>query len=120
MFSAAIQPGVELRLVEERHAPAIFAVVNREREYLRRWMPWVDATQTEDDTLAFIHRSLEQFASSSGFSAGIWTDGSFAGVVGIHRFDKLNRKADIGYWLAPGFPSRGIATPAGPPPPGPP
>ena len=58
--------GIELRLVEERHAPAIFAAVDRDREYLRQWVAWVDATRTEEDILAFIRRSMEQFASNNG------------------------------------------------------
>ncbi len=112
MFSAILQPGVELRLVEERHAPAMFAVVDRDREYLREWMPWVDATRTEDDILAFIRRSMEQFASNHGFSAGVWADGCMAGVIGIHHLDWANRKAEMGYWLAREFQGRGIATAA--------
>lgn len=112
MFSAILQPGVELRLVEERHAPALFATVERDREYLRQWMPWVDATRTEDNILAFIRRSMELFVSSHGFSAGVWADGCIAGVIGIHHLDWLYRKAEMGYWLAHEFQGRGIATSA--------
>ena len=72
MFSAILRPGVELRLVEERHAPALFACVNRERQYLRQWMPWVETRSTEEDIRAFIRGALEQFAANQGFSAGIW------------------------------------------------
>jgi ribosomal-protein-serine acetyltransferase len=112
MFSAILQPGVELRLVEERHARALFAAVDRDREYLRQWMPWVDATRTEEDILAFIRRSSEQFASNSGFSAGIWADGCMAGVIGMHHVEWVYRKAEMGYWLAREFQGRGIATAA--------
>lgn len=112
MFSAILQPGVELRLVEERHAPVLFAAIDREREHLRQWLSWVDATRTEDDILAFIRRSTEQFASNSGFSAGVWADGSIAGVVGMHRIDWIARKAEMGYWLSREFQGRGIATAA--------
>ena len=41
MFQRTIQDGVHLKLMEERHAPAIFAVVDRDRAYLREWLPWV-------------------------------------------------------------------------------
>jgi ribosomal-protein-serine acetyltransferase len=112
MFSAILQPGVELRLVEERHAPAIFAAVDREREYLRQWISWVDATRTEDDILAFIRRSMEQLASNRGFSAAVWADGCVAGVIGLHHLEWQYRKAEMGYWLAREFQGRGIATAA--------
>jgi ribosomal-protein-serine acetyltransferase len=112
MFSAILQPGVELRLVEERHAPAIFAAVHRDRQYLREWISWVDATRTEDDILAFIRRSMEMFATNRGFSAGVWADGCIAGVIGIHHLEWTYRKAEMGYWLAREFQGRGIATAA--------
>ncbi len=67
--------------------------------YLREWLPWVDSTETVDDTLSFIRSSLEQFASSKGFVAGIWSDERFCGVIGTHKLDLLNRKGEIGYWL---------------------
>ena len=72
MFSAPLRDGFELRLLEERHAPALFKVVEREREHLREWLPWVDATKCEDDSLSFIRSVLEQFVTNHGFAAGIW------------------------------------------------
>src|SRR5580698_3305350 len=112
MFSAAIQPGAELRLLEERHAPALFALVDGEREYLRQWMPWVDSRSSEADISAFIRNALEQFADNRGFSAGMWVDGSLAGVITLHKIDWLDRWAEIGYWLAREFQGRGIMTAA--------
>ncbi len=103
MFAAPICPGLELRLLEERHAPTMFALVDRDRSYLREWLPWVDATRDEDDILAFIRRSLEQFAGNNGFAAGIWEHGRFAGVIGMHKIDWLYRKVEIGYWLGREF-----------------
>ena len=112
MFSAALREGFELRLLEERHAPAVFRVVNRERAHLREWLPWVDATRTEDDSLSFIRSALEQYASNHGFTAGIWNGERLAGTVGLHRIDWLNRRVEIGYWLAREFQGRGVMTEA--------
>lgn len=112
MFSAILRPGIELRLLEERHAPALFARVEREREYLRQWMPWVDVTRTEEDILAFIRRMMSTFSSNEGFSAGIWVDGSVGGVITLHKVDWLNRKGEIGYWLGREFQGRGVMTDA--------
>ncbi len=112
MFAATLRPGVELRLLEERHAPALFARVDREREYLRQWMPWVDVTRTEEDILAFIRRMLDTFSSNQGFSAGIWVDGTIGGVITLHKVDWVNRKGEIGYWLGQEFQGQGIMTDA--------
>lgn len=112
MFSAPVRPGLELRLLEERHAPTLFALVNCQREYLREWLQWTDSTRTEDDILAFIRRSLEQFASNGGLTAGIWELGQLAGVIGTHAIDWINRKAEVGYWLGREYRGRGIVTEA--------
>jgi ribosomal-protein-serine acetyltransferase len=112
MFRAQIRDQVYLQLLEERHAAEVFALVDQEREYLREWLPWVDATETLDDTLSFIKSSLEQFASNHGFAAGIWSDGRFAGVIGTHKLDLLNRKGEIGYWLGRSAQGQGIVTAA--------
>jgi ribosomal-protein-serine acetyltransferase len=112
VFEKSIQEGVCLRLLEERHAEEVFAVVDRERAYLREWLPWVDGTVSADDTRSFIKTALEQFAANDGFSAGIWTDGEIAGVIGTHKIDWLYRKVEIGYWIAAGFQGRGIVTAA--------
>jgi ribosomal-protein-serine acetyltransferase len=112
MFSARFRDGFELRLLEERHAPALFKVVERERAQLREWLPWVDATRSEEDSLSFIRSVLEQFVTNHGFAAGIWNEDRLAGTVGLHRIDWLNRRVEIGYWLAREFQGRGVMTDA--------
>ncbi len=112
MFRAQVLENVYLQLLEERHAAEVFSLVDRDRAYLREWLPWVDATQTQDDTLSFIRSSLEQFAANKGFVAGIWTERQFCGVIGTHQLDWLNRKGEIGYWLGRFFQGKGIMTAA--------
>jgi ribosomal-protein-serine acetyltransferase len=112
MFRAQLRENLYLKLLEERHAPEVFSLVDRDRDYLREWLPWVDATVTEDDSLSFIKSSLEQFASQKGFVAGIWWEGRFCGVVGTHKLDLLNRRGEIGYWLGRAFQGKGIMTDA--------
>jgi ribosomal-protein-serine acetyltransferase len=112
MFSKVIQPGVEIRLVEERHALEIYSVVDAHRRYLREWLPWVDATSGPDATRDWIRMSLEQFAGGNGFQAGIWVDDLFSGSIGFQPIQWLNRRTEIGYWLAPHAQGRGIVTEA--------
>jgi ribosomal-protein-serine acetyltransferase len=112
MFKKTIQDGVYLKLLEERHAQELFEVVERERAYLREWLPWVDMTTEAEHSLNFIRTSLEQFASNDGFSAGIWAGDEFIGGIGTHRIDWLYRRVEIGYWISKGFQGRGIVTDA--------
>jgi ribosomal-protein-serine acetyltransferase len=112
MFSAPLRNGFDLRLLEERHATEMVATIDRNREHLRQWLPWVDATRTVDDALAFIRSSLEIFAAHQGFTTAIWYRDQVAGVVGTHRIDWRNRRAELGYWLAREFEGQGVVTDA--------
>jgi len=112
MFQKQIQDGVYVKLLEERHADELFAVVDRERTYLRQWLPWVDLTTEVEVTLNFIRTSLEQFAGNDGFAGGIWCGDELIGGIGTHRIDWLNRRVEIGYWIAQSFQGRGIVTDA--------
>jgi ribosomal-protein-serine acetyltransferase len=98
--------------LEDKHAPEVFAVVERERAYLREWLPWVDRTLEVADSLAFIQTSAQQFADNDGLTLGIWCDGKFAGTIGTHKIDWLNRKVELGYWIAAELQGRGIVTSA--------
>lgn len=112
MFRAIIRPDLELRILEERHAPAVFALVNQERAHLRQWLPWVDATLDPSDSLVFIRSSLERFAAGSAVTAGIWHRNQLAGVVGTHEIMRLTRRVELGYWIAQSSQGHGIVTDA--------
>ena len=112
MFEKQIADGAFLRLLEERHAPVIFDVVERDRAYLREWLPWVDSTTEVEHTRAFIRSTLEQFAANEGLTVGLWYRNEFAGTVGTHKINWPNRKVEIGYWLAAKFQGRGLITAA--------
>ena len=110
MFRAAIRPDLELRLIEERHAPEIFSLVDRDRAYLRQWLPWVDANASLDDTVSFIRSTLEQFAAGDSITTGMWWNGRFAGVLGTHKINRLYSKVELGYWIGHAFQGKGIVT----------
>ena len=99
MFSFHVREGLELGLLEEQHAEDLYAAVDMNREYLRRWLPWVDVTQCPSDTQQFIRTTAMEFASRSSVVAGIWWDSSLVGTVGLHKIDWMNRRAEIGYWI---------------------
>src|SRR5205814_7133551 len=84
VFRRLVAPGIEIKLFEIREAETIYAVVDAEREYLRRWLPWVDYTHSPEDIRQFIMRVRSQYEANQGPQAGLWIDGEFAGSVGCH------------------------------------
>jgi ribosomal-protein-serine acetyltransferase len=103
--------GYELRVLEERDAHELHALIERNRARLARWIHWA-REQTREDTLAFIGRARALEREDRGHSRGILTpDGSLAGVVGI-TVDAANRSAAIGYWLDADSEGQGVVTAA--------
>ncbi|MES2439094.1 MAG: GNAT family protein [Verrucomicrobiota bacterium] len=110
MFSHAVTSEIKLGLLEERHAAALFRLTDHHRDYLRVWLPWLDATRTVDDARAFIRRTRGDYAAHGWATCGIWFQGEICGVIGYNRIDWVNKVATIGYWLAEDFQGKGIMT----------
>jgi ribosomal-protein-serine acetyltransferase len=110
MFRLIVDDEVDLRLLEERHAEALYALTDQNRQQLRRWLVWVDRTNSPADSAAFIRNGLYQFSNSDGFQAGIWFKDQLAGGIGFHYWDWNNRKTEIGYWLGATFQGQGVMT----------
>lgn len=109
MFKMPLGEGLELRLLEPRHAEEVFCVVDANRERLRRWLPWVDFTKCAADTEGFLAGQMARLAHGESISAGLWVDDAFAGIV-EGRLEPANRIMDLGYWLAAEYEGRGVIT----------
>jgi len=112
MLLVQIDGDTWLEPLEPRHVVELFRLIDRERDFLRRWLPWVDAVKTADDTRAFVTMSQQQEAQNQGVQTVIRHGGAFVGVVGQHAIDWENRSTSLGYWLAEGAQGRGLATKA--------
>ncbi|GAB2693221.1 GNAT family N-acetyltransferase [Paenibacillus thermoaerophilus] len=110
MFSIQADEDIRLFLLEERHAEDVFRLTDKDRDYLREWLPWVDGTTSPDHTRQFIKAGLQAFARNNGFQLGISCRNQLAGCIGLHFIDWPNRKTSIGYWLGSDFQGRGIMT----------
>jgi ribosomal-protein-serine acetyltransferase len=101
---------IELRLVEEQHAQAIFNLTDANRQHLRTWLPWVDQTRSVTDTFEYIALCSRQFSENGAFQVGVWFKGHLCGIIGHHGIDRHNRSTSIGYWLDASHQSKGIMT----------
>jgi ribosomal-protein-serine acetyltransferase len=110
MFSRRVGPGIEMRLMQVRDAEPMFAVVERNREYLRTWLPWVDATDSPAVIREFIRGAVEKYRAGLALNAAVWIDGGIAGSVGHHAIDRANRSTSLGYWIDEAHQGKGIIT----------
>lgn len=112
MFIHRIDEDCSLKLFVKKDAEQLYKLTDRNREHLRRWLPWVDSSKTLKDTEGFIEYTLKQLAAGDGLQVGIWSGTELAGVIGFNRVDHANNQAWIGYWLGEEFQGRGLMTKA--------
>lgn len=110
MFRLDVSSSLRLEFLAEADAPTLFALVDANRERLRKWLPWLDGMQAEGDSLQFIRAAREAFLRSGCAVCGVWADGRLAGVASHNRIDRHNRTAYLGYWLGNEFTGRGLMT----------
>lgn len=110
MFTLHIDDELTVRLLEERHAPGLYALIDRNREHLSRWFPWVEHTTEVEHTRDFLRRSLRKFADGNGFEAGVFAGDRHVGMVGLHYLRHHPGRTELGYWLAADAQGQGIMT----------
>jgi len=108
MFSYPLAPDAVLRLLEPRHAEEMFALIDRNREHLGRWLGWVEGCQSPDEPRASITRAQSDLAETGTFSAGLWFHGKLAGMI---RLNPIHRGCtSLGYWLGEAYQGKGLMT----------
>jgi ribosomal-protein-serine acetyltransferase len=109
-FPIIVREDLELRRRVESDAEAVFQVIDKNREYLKQWLPWLDDSQTVEDLRKYIQSDIAEFEKKEGCDFGIWHDGQWIGGIGFSSFGTNDRKTSIGYWLAQDFQGKGIMT----------
>lgn len=110
MFYYEVNANVRLKLLETKYSDELYALTDKDRNYLREWLPWVDGTRSPQHTREFIAGTLKEYANNNGFNAGIFQNGTIVGCIGLHGIDWGNKKTSIGYWLGSEYQGQGIMT----------
>lgn len=97
---------VLLRPLQSDDAKDIYDAIDTQREYLGRWLPFVDSTTSVAVTQAFVDSAL----NSEDKTFTIRKGEQCVGLIGFKATDKVNCKTEIGYWLSEECQGRGIMT----------
>jgi len=87
----------------------LFELIERNREHLRDWLPWVDRSRETSESEAFISLCGEEIRDGRGVHYAIWSSAELSGVVSLH-VNRAHRTASAGVWLAAARQGRGLAT----------
>lgn len=101
---------IELRNFSVSDADSLFNLINKNRDYLEKWLPWLHSVKKAEDSRKKINEWTEKQKKGEGVNRGIWYKGELSGVVSFNFIDKENKKAEIGYWLDKDHQGKGIMT----------
>jgi len=98
--SISISNTILLEEINSRHSREFFLLTNKNRTYLKQWLPWLDYVQSEKDTLDFIQKVKLNRTQGFGPTYIIKDNSIIVGIIGFHPIDKSNKIGEIGYWLS--------------------
>ena len=114
MFTYKMDDKISLRIFREDDAEEFFALTMKNKEYLKKWLGWLDYTRTVEDTRDHIKSRLQGIIETGGYpkSVAILYDGNIAGTIGYNEIHRSSKIGKIGYWLGSEYQGLGIMTKA--------
>ena len=103
-----ITPYLQLHPATVADAREMFTLIDANRTYLRRWLPFIDTTLEVGDSEAFLKFVEEHSERNPVFMIHFY--GKMVGLIGFKDTDYDNLRTEIGYWLVEGFQHKGIMT----------
>lgn len=107
---------VLLRALDEADVPSLYRVVDENREFLSRHLPWPSECRSQDDLFARIDSWNMQAEMANGACWGIFEKQgngcAIAGCIVVGWVQWAHRSASVSYWLGERFTGRGLATEA--------
>lgn len=110
MEHITVTDNIRLEQIKLSMASEIFAAIDRDRLYLKQWLPFVDMTQDISDTEKFVKNVSSDKKYKRDDIYSIWYRETFAGLIGFKDTDWNNRKTELGYWLIEKLQGKGIIT----------
>lgn len=105
-----IDDNIILKQLELSDAIDIFETIDSQREYLGKWLPFVEYSNSIADTEEYVSSVVNAPADGFEYVFTIRFNGGFAGLIGFKDTDRINMKTEIGYWLSEPFQKKGIMT----------
>lgn len=110
MFALPLAAAAELRPLEPWRAAEFAAHVDRARDHLMPWLPWVEAITDEAAARRWLQVYADRQAADEGRIFGVWLDGVLVGGVVFRIFDVATGVCEIGVWVEPEAEGRGLVT----------
>ena len=99
MLFRQVHNDVTLSVSIPQYADELFALTEKNRDFLKQWLPWLDTVTKPSDTKDFILVQLVRFQRGEALHVTIFYRDKTAGVLGYNRLDPANAIGHFGYGL---------------------
>ena len=110
MIEISIDQELTLLQLRDDDAEHLLCLIDKNRGYLRQWLPWLDANTELAHSQAYIATTEKQYLDKLGFSCGIWYLNTLVGVCSYHPVVRANQSVSLGYWLNQEHQGLGLVT----------
>lgn len=100
----------ELKRLEQYHTVDVFETIVSQREYLGKWLPFVEFTKDISVTKKYVDSVVNAPEDNFEYVFVIKKQNKLIGLIGFKDTDKQNKKTEIGYWLSEKYQKQGIMT----------
>lgn len=110
MLNLKVNHDIEMKQLLVENAEALFDFVNRNRNHLKKWLNWINSTQTIEDQKNYLKTLSQDIHKSSNIDLGIWNENKIIGIIHLTNIDRINKVGVLGYCIDENYQNRGIAT----------
>ncbi|MFD2200905.1 GNAT family N-acetyltransferase [Shivajiella indica] len=112
MIKSLLRVSWQLDLIQKSDQIALFEVLDENRTYLRKWLPFVSTITSEEDLDSFIDFVTKPKEVEWSPVFLIKSDNKIIGLIGFKNTNLELKHTEIGYWLVEHMQGHGIITSA--------
>ena len=86
---------ITLKKLTTEDASYIFNIIDNQRDYLGKWLPFVPLTKQLSDSEQFVKSVLNTPLERLEFTFAIRKNDELVGIIGNKNTDKLNKKTEF-------------------------
>lgn len=100
-------------LTLKKHTPTLaynmFEVIDKDRDRLGQFLPWVEHMKSVDNQLWYINECKGDWEAGTMFDYGIFNhQDQYIGNFGVHSISWADDRCELGYWISSHFEGQGF------------
>lgn len=108
LMELTVNEHISLKTLTSQDSAIFYQAIADNKAHLRKWIPWVDQMNNEQDAIRFLKQGEGQMRIQKCILKGIFYDHELIGCIEMQNWNHELKKANVGYWLVQGAQGKGI------------